>query len=282
MDKGCGIMFIFLLLSCGPDPDSLCNGFDFLCAQNIDSVLFAGTHRSMSTSEDAFSIPYHHASIPQQLEDGIRALHIETHMYEGRVHMCHESCSFGAKPLMTAVEEIARFLEDHPRNVIFLHFDDTAGKQQLENVFARAGLSSALYYYPEEGDFPTLETLITMEHRLLVFTNNGGTPAGGAYLQTHTYWVETPYAASTPEEWACTPLLGGTETAHFFQVSHYLSEPYAQERLAKEANQMSVLQERLEKCSIETGRTPNILLVDFYQEGSVLEVVTAHNKSKFQ
>jgi hypothetical protein len=62
----------------GPAP--ACNGFAELCDKALDEVAFAATHNSMSAAEDPEWIaPNQHSGITRQLDDGIRALLIDTH-----------------------------------------------------------------------------------------------------------------------------------------------------------------------------------------------------------
>lgn len=57
-----------------------CNGSAALCPKPLDQVVFAGAHNAMSNQEaPEWLFPHHEASIPRQLEDGIRALLFDVH-----------------------------------------------------------------------------------------------------------------------------------------------------------------------------------------------------------
>ncbi|MDA0174693.1 hypothetical protein OJ998_36680, partial [Solirubrobacter taibaiensis] len=57
-----------------------CNGSAALCARTLDEVAFVGTHNSMSADgEPGWLFPAQNAGIAQQLDDGVRALLIDTH-----------------------------------------------------------------------------------------------------------------------------------------------------------------------------------------------------------
>lgn len=69
-------------LSGGADPVlvGMCNGRADLCDKRLDQVAFVGTHNSMSADgEPGWLFPAQNASIGQQLDDGVRALLIDTH-----------------------------------------------------------------------------------------------------------------------------------------------------------------------------------------------------------
>lgn len=64
-----------------PDgPVSACNGFEELCERRIDQIALAATHNSMSAArEPGWYLPNQRHGIARQLDDGVRALLIDTH-----------------------------------------------------------------------------------------------------------------------------------------------------------------------------------------------------------
>jgi hypothetical protein len=56
-----------------------CNGHQELCDRTLEEVLLAGTHNSMSVPDKGWYSAEQDASISDQLEDGVRALLIDTH-----------------------------------------------------------------------------------------------------------------------------------------------------------------------------------------------------------
>jgi hypothetical protein len=57
----------------------VCNGYAELCNRRLDEVTFAGTHNSMSSSEDGYLLAEQTLSIGRQLETGARLLMLDTH-----------------------------------------------------------------------------------------------------------------------------------------------------------------------------------------------------------
>jgi len=82
---GLGLAAAVLLVvrrGAAPPPAAVhaCNGAAELCDRTVGEVLFAGTHNSMSNTDVTdWMFPQQQASIPQQLEDGVRALLIDVH-----------------------------------------------------------------------------------------------------------------------------------------------------------------------------------------------------------
>ena len=63
-----------------PGPPADCNGSAELCSKRLDQVAFPATHNSMSAaSEPGWFLPNQRYGIGRQLDDGIRALLIDTH-----------------------------------------------------------------------------------------------------------------------------------------------------------------------------------------------------------
>ena len=62
-----------------PGAVTSCNGHEELCDRPINEVVFPGTHNSMSASRDGFITANQRNGIGRQLDDGIRALLIDTH-----------------------------------------------------------------------------------------------------------------------------------------------------------------------------------------------------------
>ena len=63
-----------------PGPPAACNGYAELCGKRLDEVTFPGTHNSMSAAEEpGWFLPNQRYGITRQLNDGIRALLIDTH-----------------------------------------------------------------------------------------------------------------------------------------------------------------------------------------------------------
>jgi hypothetical protein len=81
---GLALVAVLLLLRAAAPPlppsAGICNGAAALCDRGVAEVVFAGTHNSMSNAEiPDWMFPHQQASIPHQLEDGVRALLIDVH-----------------------------------------------------------------------------------------------------------------------------------------------------------------------------------------------------------
>lgn len=266
---------LFLLLSCTSETktseDLLCNGFEEICSKRVDQALFPATHNSMSSAEDEWGFPNQNLNISSQLQDGIRGLNLDTYLVNEEAMLYHGFASLGAMPLVDGLSIIEDFLTKHPRNVILITFQSALSAEHTMAAFEDAQLGQRLYHYELGEEWPTLEFLIAQEKQVIAFTSNGGGTMDG-YLEQWVHWVDNPYEAESIEDFSCTIDRGDAQTATLFNVNHFITAPVASEENSQTANQYNVLKDHVLDCWEQTGRFPNQLLVDFYDQGAVLKI----------
>lgn len=112
-------LYIFVLRHAyvtGTQVISACNGYSQLCDRRINQVVFPATHNSMSAADiPNWMFPQQEASIPRQLQDGIRAFLIDAH--------------YG----MPAGDRVKTILED-----------EAAARKKYEAVLGKEGIDAAM------------------------------------------------------------------------------------------------------------------------------------------
>src|SRR5258708_31487569 len=78
----------------------------------------------MSNGDDRWAFPDQTHPIARQLEDGIRAMLIDTYSYLGDSYLCHTSCLLGSRKLVDALGDMVAFLKGHPNEVLTLVIED--------------------------------------------------------------------------------------------------------------------------------------------------------------
>lgn len=271
---------LFLLFACKPETklpeDMTCNGLDELCSKQVDQVLFPATHNSMSSAEDEWLFPNQNFNIKSQLEDGIRGLNLDTYLWEEEAYLCHSYCDLGKMTLVEGFSMIEEFLTENPRNVIIITFQSALSAENTMAAFEDSKLAQRLYHYELGEEWPTLESLIEQEKQVIAFSSGEGGTIDG-YLEQWVHWVDNPYSARAIEDFSCEIDRGDTETATLFNVNHFITAPLASEEDSQTANQYDVLKDHLYDCWEQTDRFPNQLLVDFYDQGPVLEIAREIN-----
>ncbi len=253
-----------------------CNGLAELCDRPFDQVLFAGTHNAMSSSEDGWNFPNQEYAFVRQLEDGIRGLNFDTYMWNDEAYLCHTYCDLGNMTLVEGLTRIADFMVDNPNEVVIITLQSALDTEPTLAAFEQTGLGGMLHHHETGEDWLTLGEMIARNERVVLFSNSGAGEDKG-YLDQWTHWIDNPYSAQSNDDFSCVEDRGDPETASLFNVNHFITNPVADIEDSLLANQYDVLWDHLERCAEETGRVPNQLLVDFYSQGDVLEVVRTWN-----
>jgi hypothetical protein len=278
-------MWWWPLLACSVDskttetmnrPETGCNGYEVLCDRPLDQVTLAGTHNSMSNADAGWLAPNQQHGLTRQLEDGIRALMLDTMEWNGEPYLCHGYCELGSQPLAEGLAEIESFMAAHPREVILIVFQDSLSVEVTVEVMDSVGLSQRVWTWEgHSAPLPTLAELIDAGSRLVVTAEAGGAPPGW-YHHAWDLITDTPYEFSDPAEYSCERLRGEEENP-LFLVNHWLGTPLPSEENGIEANDVEALLERVDRCGTERARQVNIVAVDFYNHGGLFAVVDELN-----
>jgi hypothetical protein len=143
---------------------------------------------------------------------------------------------------------------------------------------ADADADAAEYY-----EWPTMESLIAANTRLVMFAHGDGMddscaavacPVGMFYMFDHfeqTNWNDATCEAQSESF---------DSSIDFFLMNHWMNEPETDlpwEGNADEFNSFNFLLDRFKLC---TARKPNIVAVDFWSIGDVLDFVKEVNQNK--
>ncbi|HBQ12189.1 MAG TPA: hypothetical protein DEF51_13895, partial [Myxococcales bacterium] len=88
----------------------VCNGHASLCDRPFDDVAYATTHNAMSSDADGWIPPNQGPAMWQQLEDGVRAMMLDTYEDDGETLLCHGICALGSRPFVDALRELRSFM----------------------------------------------------------------------------------------------------------------------------------------------------------------------------
>jgi hypothetical protein len=263
------------LVGC-PAEGSGCNGAEALCERRYDEVAYATAHNAMANADDDFQAPNQRYSITRQLEDGVRALMLDTYEYLDDVYLCHAECSFlGRRLLLDGLAEIRTFLERHPREVVSIIFEAYVSAEATADIFAETGLLPYVHTQPLDEAWPALGEMIDSDRRLVVFSDRdrGVVPW---YHYVWDYAFETHFAYEEPADFSCAPNRGDPASS-LFVLNHFLTRTVGAPRLAELVNHNPLFIDRARECMEANGRLPNFVTVDFYDIGDVLEVVRTLN-----
>lgn len=290
-----------------------CNGAEALCDLRYDQAAYLATHNAMSTTADGFISPLQDGDITTQLDDGARALLLDTHTWErpdeiterlrvsdfapemrSRITgvidqsgptrpglwLCHAVCRGGATPLVDTLEKIGTWMEKHPHEVVTLIVEDGITGEQTASAFREAGLEDLLHTPDSDprAEWPTLGEMVDDDRRLVVFAERADGPASW-YRNFYRYGMETPYAFSAPERMSCEPNRGGTDRS-LFLLNHFVTRGGGSRLDAREVNAEEFVLDRAHRCAAERGRDVNFVAVDFVNLGNAKAAVDALNAER--
>ena len=260
-----------------PDSDAgparLCNGSASICNTPFDRVALPGTHNSMSAREQDFFAPNHEFGIERQLQDGIRAMLIDTYFWREDFYFCHGACEIGATLASEGLGWIRSFLDENPDEVLAIIFQNAISPEETVQILDNADLTRFVMT-PRDSEWPTVAELIDQNERLLVTLESG---AGPPWLP-HAWDVffDTPYSFSSADQFTCDTNRGSSENS-LHLLNHWLADPLPTPPLGELANSYQQLSARVAECQ-SVGVFPNVVAVDFYDTGALFEVVAELNE----
>lgn len=255
-----------------------CNGSPDLCDRPYDRLATVVTHNAFSTAADGYFGPNQTHTLRRQLDDGVRGMMLDIHLDDGLPALCHGVCALGSRPLIDGLAELRGFLDAHPDEVLTLILERYADPALVEAAFEEAGLLHRTWSRPPGSDWPTLAELLDSGAQLLVFDQDP-VPDHPWLMHFYTEGWDNDYAARSPADFSCDPLRG--DPSHdLFLLNHFLTQTLGSPELAEQVNHQPLLGERIAQCQEETGREVNLVAVDFYEIGDVLEVVAQLNEER--
>lgn len=192
------------------------------------------------------------------------------------IWLCHTLCELGATRMVDFLAAIRRFLELNPDQVFVLFDEDYVAERDLQSVFKRAGLFHRLATLAPRQPLPTLGDLIRSQHNLVVLSQE---PTRGSYpWDPYAFkWIQdTPLGARKPSQFTCR-VYRGTPSAPLLMMNNWADifppRPTPNLPLVKR----DFILARARQCVEQRGRTPNLILTDYYNRGDVAAAVALLN-----
>ena len=291
-----------------------CNNSPDLCSRPYSNVTQLGAHDSPfinnGSSESNSLISFTDAgnqniNSTAQLTAGVRLLSAQVHNNDGAWHLCHTSCSLlDAGLLSTWLAEIKSWMDANPHDVVTLLLvnSDNASAADLNQEFEAASITSYAYTPPSTTTaittWPTLQEMINKNTRLVTFiaSLSPSTNTAAAYLlDEFTFVFENPYNVTSLSDFSCTadrPASVQGQTAQAVSsgrlplVNHFLDSNEGLGIQIPDTGNITTtngltgtgsLGQTSTTCTSAYGRKPAFFLVDYFDQGSALEVVDGLN-----
>ena len=257
--------------------------------------MFATVHNANSASANGITLfPNHQGSLEDALEAGYRGINVDIGLCEGELQLVHGFCTLGVRSPVEVFTNILQFAVDHPNDVIIMPTqinEDTGGQVTLtmiDELFQSIpGLKDRLYTHQPGQPWPTLSEMSAANTTIAFFYYNNGEQCRGTSNNCPTGFNEWFYYATESEysfpsltdlddpTYACqqTRGLGGFQDFYGVNIFTQIPSPANCQVL----NTREYLTNHIEACAAQEQRMVNLLLVDCWEEGDVLEVVREYN-----
>jgi hypothetical protein len=200
---------------------------------------------------------------------------------ERGTYLCHIVCELGAIDLTKTLTDVREFLDTHPDEFLIIVIEDYIDPEDVEQAFKDSGLVRYAYEHRRDTPLPTLRELIAADQRVLVMAENedGGT-AVPWYHDGFELMQETPYEFKAPEELSdyghsCSPNRG--TDGPVLQFNHWVEKLPRSPKTGAQVNAYDFLLERAKRCKRRRALLPNLVAVDFYDEGDLFDVTRRLN-----
>jgi hypothetical protein len=291
-----------------PTVAPLCNGLANLCRASVADAAFATLHNAYASADKGFGVfPNHRRSLESAVMAGYRGINLDVGVCGGRLALVHTYCFLGKRDPVKVLSWLDSWLDANPSEVVLLptQIDNASGGpvslEQVWNLLQSSGnIAKKLYVHDPSKGFPTLGELVETNRRVLFFVYGGrqtcasleGSAGSGVGFRCppgmydwFQYAAETEYqfdsvAELRDEAYSCR-VTRGSATAPLLGVNVFLSLPNP--TASRTLNGADFLRPHLQGCAQRNGRASrrgggvNAVLVDFWDEGDVLEVVREHN-----
>jgi hypothetical protein len=196
------------------------------------------------------------------------------------IYMCHTLCELGATPLVDGLRDIREFLDKNPDEFVVLFVQDETEPKDTAAVFDMAGLTRYAHVHERDEPWPDMRELIASDERLLVLAESDARGTPPWYHDGFELTQETPYTFHSLEELepprSCRANRGSPNSP-LFLLNHWIERVNPSPGLASRVNQRDLLVRRGRRCAAKRGLLPNIVAVDFYDEGDLLGAVDVLN-----
>ena len=257
-----------------------CNGSANLCNKRFNEVAYLTTHNAFNSSQGNFSLPNQNLNIVSQLNDGVRGLMIDVYDSFGTPTVYHGSPILGSQPFIDYLNQIHSFLTNHPNEIVTIILECYTDANSIEDVINQSGLNNFLYTYNPIDGWPTLQTMIDNNERLVIFSDeDDANPSQQWYHYVWDFAVETHYSVNNQNDFTCD-YNRGDSLNDLFIFNHFVTTPLGtgDQNASNAANSNPFFINRVLQCQQEKNKFPNFITVDFYELGNSMDVVNQLNE----
>jgi two-component SAPR family response regulator len=168
--------------------------------------------------------------------------------------------------LKQSLEEIMAYLEKKPDKILTLFLDFGTNVNELYDIFQEAGISQYLFSYDPEDGWPTIKKMLDENKRLVVFSmqEHRNSPGWLNYIWDHA--VEPYFSLWEAPVFKGEFLKGDPKNSLLiYNDYNFPRKSEAAKNLKYDTNQNPYLIEHIKNTWSNTGKTPNFIFLDRYE-----------------
>ncbi len=294
-----GIVLLSLLpiqenLSETDDYDVMCNGSVDNCSKEYTNVTFPETHNAHSSLDEGFIVQSanHRLNLSQQWDAGFRAFMLDIHHSKfsnssDNASFCHGSydigfhpCAYGSINAIDLLSIIHDKMNSSPNDVVTFLFETYVPYSHISHILNASGLIEHTHTQPLGQPWPTLQSMIDQEKNLVIFIEGRADPI---YPFLHDFtehgWT-TNYGLGNIGDMNCDVFRGDSEQPVWHLNNWLANEQTGLSDYARApiVNDYDFLLNRSIDCWEHHGVRPTFIAVDWWTDGSAVEVSHALNQ----
>ena len=270
----------FLLFLVNTSVYAQCNGSLDNCGKKYNEVAYLTTHNAFNTDSEGFSFPNQHLGIADQLNQGVRAFMLDVYDFFGTPTQYHGSALLGTQGLSSDLDEIKNFLDANSNEIVTLILECYVSADDIESELISTGLMPYVYTHLNGTAWPTLQEMINLNKRLVVFSDVAdASPSQAWYHYVWDFAVETHYSVNDVNDFT-DDYNRGDSLNDLYIFNHFVTNGVTGTGMDAEsaiANEYNFLLNRIELNNLLKGKFPNFITVDFFELGNALDVVNTLN-----
>ncbi len=192
------------------------------------------------------------------------------------IFLCHTLCELGAERMRSTLNEVRGFLERNPAEVLVVFVESSVDVAEVEEELRDAELEPYLAELDPAAPLPSLREMISSGRRLLVLDQGDGGEEPW-YRAGFNFIQDTRIRSLLTSTEACDPGRGTPESP-LLLMNHWIDRFPPPLTANAEIGARRPLLDRVESCRGSIGRIPNLIAVDFYERGDVIEAARTLNR----
>jgi hypothetical protein len=202
-----------------------------------------------------------------------------TEVGEREVWLCHTVCELGATNMLDTLVTMREFLERNPGEVLILSIEPYVRPEEIAKVFDEAGLTRYVATLDEGAPLPTLGELVRSDKRVIVLSEQDADGDPPWYLDMFTFVQDTPLGAKKAADLSCA-LNRGTRQSPMLMLNNWADvfPPQVSPNIPIERKRFII--QRAHRCERRRGQPVNLIAVDHYERGDVVQAVAELNREE--